>query len=500
MGICRVRTVVNSKAFLTMQRFLLGVALCMVLFLSVQTSANQDGATLLNDLIDEAPLTQDVEKATEPIVDIDNAMPSDDAVTVGAEQNAQVNTQNKVKGKQGWHVHHRHRPHVHHRHRPHIHHRHRPHIHISLSKMLSSVSNAFKYLGGKFKDLYNWFKQMFGSAFKLPKLSFRGISHNFMKAVNGIKKGVADLTRKVKGEEEMLLAAKDEWSILTGGLGVVKQGTKKGGILKVITDGFCKVIHYLVSPIKRAFNAVMKLVTGIIPSWLIKIAAFGGIGFLSSFLFSAFTIGGGWSASYGVAVTSFEAGFGLEVKSNLQIGYTGCYLAGSSGLTQSVGPPSPGMAAAAFKKWGNIAGDSATLAIEGDLCKFFGLPCKFSIAPALVWDNSDFNNGNSVALKTFKTCLAPGAEYLHEIENLELTHEMAVNMVQTLSKEELEANILKAAYNFFKNGFNRLKNCIVAIFKLWIGFVIDLSAGVQVSLPVKLTFTLDYTYMHEVTR
>merc|ERR1712224_164665 len=103
-----------------------------------------------------------------------------------------------------------------------------------------------------------------------------------------------------------------------------------------------------------------------------------------------------------------------------------------------------------------------------------------------VWDNSDFNNGNSVALKTFKTCLAPGAEYLHEIENLELTHEMAVNMVQTLSKEELEANILK--------------NCIVAIFKLWIGFVIDLSAGVQVPLPVKLTFTLDYTYMHEVTR
>merc|ERR1711937_823191 len=130
MGICRVRTVVNSKAFLTMQRFLLGVALCMVLFLSVQTSANQDGATLLNDLIDEVPLTQDVEKATEPIVDIDNAMPSDDAATVGAEQNAQVNTQNKVKGKQGSHVHHRHRP----------------HIHTSLSKMLSSVSNAFKYL------------------------------------------------------------------------------------------------------------------------------------------------------------------------------------------------------------------------------------------------------------------------------------------------------------------------------------------------------------------
>merc|ERR1712100_630254 len=86
MGICRVSTVVNSKAFRTMQRFLLGVALCMVLFLSVQTSANQDGATLLNDLIDEAPLTQDVEKATEPIVDIENALVCQQCIQVPRRQ------------------------------------------------------------------------------------------------------------------------------------------------------------------------------------------------------------------------------------------------------------------------------------------------------------------------------------------------------------------------------------------------------------------------------
>merc|ERR1712167_188448 len=195
--------------------------------------------------IEGAPLTKDVDVASEPIVDIDNAMASD-AVTVGAEQDAQVNTKSELKSRQGWHVHHRHRPHVHHRHRP--------HIHVSLSKMLSSVSNAFKYLGGKFKDLYNYFKQMFGSAFKFPKLSFKGISHIFMKSVNSIKSGVASLTKKVKGEE-MLLDATDEWSILTGGPGVVKQGTKKGGILKKSTDGFCKLIHYIVNPIKRAFNA-----------------------------------------------------------------------------------------------------------------------------------------------------------------------------------------------------------------------------------------------------
>lgn len=364
--------------------------------------------------------------------------------------------------------------------------------------MLSSVSNAFKYLGGKFQDLYNSFKRMFGSAFKFPRLNFKGFARGFMNGVNKIKSNVANLANRIRGEEMMMLDVGTQFNPMSAAYGIVKSGTQKHtGLLKPIVDHFCNTIHILVNPIKRAFNAVVKLITGIIPSWLIKIAKFGGIGFLASFLFSAFTVGGGWAANVGPFSTAFEAGFALELKSNLQIGYTGCYLGGSSGVTQSAGGVSAGIAATAFKKFGNIAGDSATIGIEGDICNLFGLPCKLSLAPSIIFDNSDWSNKNSLALKTFKTCFGPGAEYLTTIQNLELTHEMAVNMVQTLSKEQLEANILKAAYNFFKNGFNRLKNCIVSIFSLWIGLALDISAGVDAGSPVKLTFTLDYAYMKQ---
>jgi len=451
--------------------------------------------------------------------------------------------------------------------------------------MLSSVSNAFKYLGGKFQDLYNSFKKMFGSAFKLPRLNFKGFAGGFMNGVNKIKSHVANLVNRIRGaagytflfngcprggkaqswknkgnfqktqcemlcdkdpncnaievngcqhnvecggacyhfygtgsgftngncrtngdqkayakpgEEMMMLDVGTQFNPMSAGYGIVKSGTQKHtGLLKPIVDFFCNAIHLLINPIKQAFNAVVKLITGIIPSWLIKIAKFGGIGFLASFLFSAFTVGGGWGANVGIFSTAFEAGFALELKSNLQIGYTGCYLGGSSGVTQSAGGVSSGIAATAFKKFGNIAGDSATIGIEGDICNLFGLPCKLSLAPSIIFDNSDWSNKNSLALKTFKTCFGRGAEYLTTIQNLELTHEMAVNMVQTLSKEQLEANILKAAYNFFKNGFNRLKNCIVSIFRLWIGLALDISAGVDAGSPVKLTFTLDYAYMKQ---
>jgi len=301
-----------------------------------------------------------------------------------------------------------------------------------------------------------------------------------------------------RGEEMMMLDVGTQFNPMSAAYGIVKSGTQKHtGLLKPIVDHFCNTIHILINPIKQAFNAVVKLITGIIPSWLIKIAKFGGIGFLASFLFSAFTVGGTWSANVGPFSTAFEAGFALELKSNLQIGYTGCYLGGSSGVTQSAGGVSSGIAATAFKKFGNIAGDSATIGIEGDICNLFGLPCKLSLAPSIIFDNSDWSNKNSLALKTFKTCFGRGAEYLTTIQNLELTHEMAVNMVQTLSKEQLEANILQAAYNFFKNGFNRLKNCIVSIFRLWIGLALDISAGVDAGSPVKLTFTLDYAYMKQ---
>jgi hypothetical protein len=462
------------------------------------------GETLLNDLLEEGAVqVGGAERlaASDPAdhtVLAQSGTASDPAFDSEGAVQATEEWGGGRRRRRRWHIHHRHRPHVHHRHRPHIHHRHRPHIHVSLKKMLSSVGNAFKYLGGKFRDLYNWFKKMFGSAFKFPRLNFKGFARGFMNGVNKIKSHVANLVNRIRGEEMMMLDVGTQFNPMSAGYGIVKSGTQKHtGLLKPIVDHFCNTIHILINPIKRAFNAVVKLITGIIPSWLIKIAKFGGIGFLASFLFSAFTVGGGWAANVGPFSTAFEAGFALELKSNLQIGYTGCYLGGSSGVTQSAGGVSSGIAATAFKKFGNIAGDSATIGIEGDICNLFGLPCKLSLAPSIIFDNSDWSNKNSLALKTFKTCFGRGAEYLTTIQNLELTHEMAVNMVQTLSKEELEANILQAAYNFFKNGFNRLKNCIVSIFKLWIGLALDISAGVDAGSPVKLTFTLDYAYMKQ---
>lgn len=366
--------------------------------------------------------------------------------------------------------------------------------------MLSSVGNAFKYLGNRFRDLYNNFRQMFGSAFKFPKINLAAFSRGFVNAVRQIKTRVANLGRS-QGLLDLGVANEVGWAAF-GGYAVVKHS--KGGLVKPIVDAFCNLIHVFVTPIKQAFNAVVRLITGIIPSWLIKIAMFGHIGALATFLFSAFTVGAGWANVYGVTTDAFEVGFALELRSNLQIGATGCYLGGSSGVTAGevglASLPEPALAVTAFKQFGNIAGDSATLGLEGDLCKLLGLPCSFAVSASIIWDNSDWTNGNSLALRTFRSCVATGAEYISEIENLEITHEMAVQMVQTMSKEELELNILQAAYNFFRNGFNRLKNCIQNIFNLWIGLGLDLSASglsPTIGAPVTGTFTLDYTYISQ---
>jgi hypothetical protein len=362
------------------------------------------------------------------------------------------------------------------------------------------VGNAFKYLGNGFKNLYESFTQMFGSAFKLPKIDLSGIKDAFSKAVNTIKTKVGELTKAKKttsllevGAARRLLSenqVQDKWFAF-GGYASLKFGEP---IAKAIVNAFCSVVKVLVIPIKNLFNAVVKLITGIIPAWLLKIAAFGGIGFLATFLYSAFTLGFGWGYTYGISTDAYEAGMALELGKDMQIGRTGCYLGGSSGLTQGSVGVSTGFVVGAFKKYDNIAGDSTTIGVEGDICKFFGLPCKLAIAAAIIWDNTDWHNGNSLALKTFKTCLGQNAEYAIQIENLEISHEMAVNMVQTMDKEQLKLKILQQAYNFFKKGFGVLKACIISIFNLWIGNEIGISGGVEVGAPVKGTFQLDYTY------
>lgn len=361
--------------------------------------------------------------------------------------------------------------------------------------MLASVEDAFKYLGNTFKDLYENFKKMFDAKpFKLAKFSISSFANGFQTAADKIKSSV-DIKSLVQGKEMSLdVGTKDKWTA-GGGYAVVKLGEET--LIKPVVDAFCRLIHHLLDPIKKAINSLTKIITGVIPVWLVKIAAFGSVGALATLLFSAFTIGVGWGYTYGVTTDAFEIGMALQLK-DMTVGSTGCYLGGSSGITGGeVGGSGFGISVSAFKEFGNIAGDSATLGIEGDVCKLLGLGCELAISGSIVWDNTDWHNGNSVALQTFKTCLGKDAAYANEIENLQIKHKMTVNMVQTLSKQELERNILEEAYNFFKKGFGTLKNCIVAIFDLWIGLVLDVTAGVAVGAPVKGTFTLDYTYCKE---
>jgi hypothetical protein len=92
----------------------------------------------------------------------------------------------------------------------------------------NSVSGAFKKLGGVFQDLYNNFKKMFGSAFKMPRLAIGNtISTSFKKAVASVKgkfKMLGDIakkhTKKLGGEEMMLemaeMDAKDRQQRLGG--------------------------------------------------------------------------------------------------------------------------------------------------------------------------------------------------------------------------------------------------------------------------------------------
>jgi len=87
--------------------------------------------------------------------------------------------------------------------------------------MLSSVGNAFKYLGGKFRDLYNSFKKMFGSAFKFPRLNFKGFARGFMNGVNKIKSHVANLVNRIRGGGK-----KCTWSSRKNGIYIQEQHGK----------------------------------------------------------------------------------------------------------------------------------------------------------------------------------------------------------------------------------------------------------------------------------
>jgi len=373
-----------------------------------------------------------------------------------------------------------------------------PHLHIS------ALDSAIKMLGGGFKKLYDMFKNLFGGKFSLPKVRLgSNIISGFKKGVAKIRHSVHNLMRKKKGE--MLLQTSDQFMPpVPGAYGLIKLGESAW---KPIVNVFCTVIKFYTDPIFKAFNSVMKLVTGVVPAWLIKIVAFGGLGaLLHHFLFKAFTVGGTFSIAFptvGVvgAVNSFEAGFSLELQQNLQIGKTGCYIAGSSGLTGPAGLSSGevGFAISAFRKESNIAGDSATIGGQVDLCKLFALPCAAKLGGGFIWDNS---KGNLQQMwNSCKKIFGFGEEFQQEevlalvdVGGKKTGKYFSMEAIQTMSKEELEANILTAAKNFFVNGFKNIKNCLSTIFGQWIGITLDGDCGYSLEVvPANAQYTWDYT-------
>jgi len=407
------------------------------------------------------------------------------------------------------HRHHTHVPHRHHTHVPHRHHIHVPHVHVPHIH-ISPLDAAISLLGSGFKKLYDMFTGLFGGKFSLPKVKLGGsIIQGFKNGVDKIRDSIENVMKEKKGE--MLLQTGQEFMpLVPGAYGLIKRGESA---FKPIVTLFCTAIKFLTDPILKAFNSVMQLVTGIVPVWLVKVIAFGGLGaLLHSFLFKAFTVGGTFTISNQMsghtAVNTFEAGFSLELNDNLQIGKTGCYLAGSSGIggLPSIKPISGevGMAISTFKQESNIAGESATVAGEVDLCTILQLPCAAKLGGGFIFDNSD---GNMEAMwNSCKKIFGLGEEdnmlqYGHS-EALELVDIggkktgkiFTMEAIQTMSKEELKANILEAAKKFFENGFKNIKNCLTTVFGQWIGITMDVDVGDGKEVtPTDGSYTWDYT-------
>merc|ERR1712072_1248200 len=415
----------------------------------------------------------------------------------------EVKSKAKGKSRAEWH-----RWHVHHRHRPHLHHRHRPHVHIPIA---DQVAGLVKKWGSKFKDLWDAFSSAFsGFSFKLPVVKIgASIRDGFNNAVKKIKGAMATV---VKNNKEMLNARRllstekagtEIWHP-GGAYAIVKLGAH---IVGPVVNLFCNLVQVFAHPFKLAINSVMKLVTGVLPAWIIKIAVFGGLGSLiHAFLFKTFTVGYTFGITYphpgGIAEDSFEAGFGVEIKDNLQIGRTGCFLAGSSGMGTNVLPKvSSGIAVTAFKDYGNIAGDTLTLSAEGDVCKIFGLPCKLELGGGIIFDNGietdkkSPNYGEWKMATTGKACLKI---FTGEMEYQQQAY--TIEMIQTFSEEELQKNVLEAAKNFFEKGFGAHLHCLQTIFKQWLGIWMDVSAGGGGDpLPASGSFTFDRTYCTDGT-
>jgi hypothetical protein len=373
-----------------------------------------------------------------------------------------------------------------------------PHIH------LKTLEAAISALGGGFKSLYNMFKKMFGGRFKIPVVKIgTSICNNFKNCINRIKGTLKNLR-----QGEMLLQGRQQMQFFpsgssSGGYGIVKSHEKSVTSKYGVLTTFCTCAKALIDPIFKALNSVLQFAKGLLPSWLTKVLEWGGLkSLIDKFLFKAFTMGATFSVAAGFMTTTFEAGVSLEIKPwDLQIGKTGCYLGGSSGI-QAVPGLTPdtevGVAYTMFKEEGNIAGESATVSVKLDLCKIFALPCGASIGGSIVFDNSKGNlqqmwNSCKSLFGLREENSQEEALALVDVRGKKTGKYFTMEAIQTMSKEELERNILESAISFFKNGFKNIKTCLNTVFNQWIGFGPEFEAGNSAKpVPTEGSYTWDY--------
>jgi hypothetical protein len=359
-----------------------------------------------------------------------------------------------------------------------------------------------------FSDLYEMFQSLFGGSFSLPKVTLgSNIISGFKSGVNNIWDSINTLLKSGQGEMMLVQTSEQFMPPVPGAYGVIKLGEKD--LWRPILSNFCSAIKFFTDPIFRAFNSVLALVTGVIPVWLVKVIAFGGLGALiHTFLFEAFTVSGTFSIGYPMAgfanaVNTFEAGFSLEIKQNLQIGRTGCFLGGASGLAGPAGltpiKGEVGFAIAAWKKEPMIAGETVTAGGQVDICKIFALPCQAKLGGGFIFDNSKGNAGR--LWDTCKGIFGFGEESeqeqvlaLVDVGGKRTGQYFSMEAIQTMSSEELQTNILTAAKDFFINGFKNIETCLREVFVLWTGLALDGDCGVSLDIvPASATFVWGYS-------
>jgi len=298
------------------------------------------------------------------------------------------------------------------------------------------------------------------------------------------------VTRRRRSGRRLLTDVKSETGVVLDG---AYQSVKTGAFTPILEE-FCKIVRVFSDPIVHMFNGVISFFKSLFPSWLKTIMEWGGLKDLGNWLFKAFTIGAGFGIDYNIggvnSVQAFEAGFSISVDNwaTLQVGKTGCYLAGASGLTvPGAGSSEMGMQLTAFKTEGNIAGETMTAGFELDICKLLQLQCSVKLGAAVIFDN-----GAGKAEKLWKDCKSMLIGSEEALQLGDRTHLIA--SIQAMTKAEMKENVIEAATKFFDRGFKDIASCFNTLSDTILGIQLEGECGVSgVPFPATGEFTFDFT-------